>query len=95
MLIECDVSPGQFSTEFAVVVEAFNGRRLSFFADRSMVDVPTEPTDARSVRGKLKVQAIETDGATTLVKLPRHALETGSQFVSVHASKESSDASKG
>jgi hypothetical protein len=80
--LRCKVYPGMFSSEFAVVVEAFNGRAFSLFAPREKVRVDQEPTLDEPADGWLKVQLLKQEGNLILVWLPDTTLESG-QYLSV------------
>ncbi len=70
--------PGQFSSEFAVVVESFNGRVFSLFASREDVRNEREPSQDDPTDGWLKVKILEEEGNNILVQLPQSTIENGS-----------------
>jgi hypothetical protein len=70
--------PGQFSTEYAVVVESFSGRVYSLFASRDDVATEQEPTLDEPTDGWLRVKVLELEGTNVLVQLPQSTLENGS-----------------
>jgi hypothetical protein len=80
--LRCKVYPGMFSSEFAVVVEAFNGRIYSLFADRDKVRASGTPTLDEPTEGWLKVSVLEGEGDNILVQLPQTTIENG-RFLSV------------
>jgi hypothetical protein len=75
--LRCKVYPGMFSTEFAVVVKAFDGQTYSLFAERDKVLIKREPTHDEPVDGWLTVQLLERAGNVILVWLPDTTLESG------------------
>jgi hypothetical protein len=80
--IRCSVNPGQFSAEYAVTVQAFNGKTYSLFASRQDVECDFPPTEDQSVEGWLSVQPIKHNNKLFLVQLPQSTLENG-RFISV------------
>jgi hypothetical protein len=80
--IRCSVNPGQFSSEYAVIVQAFNGKTYSLFASRQDVECDFPPTEDQSVEGWLSVQPIKHNNKLFLVQLPQSTLENG-RFISV------------
>lgn len=80
--LRCQVYPGQFRTEYAVVVEAFDGRRFSLFASKEDVDADEEPTMDHPATGWLTVRVVDHGGGNILVRLPQSTIENG-QHLSV------------
>jgi hypothetical protein len=76
--LRCQLYPGQFSSEFAVVVESFNGRAFSLFASREDVKCEREPSQDEPTTGWLKVKILEQEGNNILVQLPQSTIENGS-----------------
>jgi hypothetical protein len=60
--------PGQFSSEFAVVVASFSGEEFSLFASQDDVRADREPSDDEPVDGWLKVKVLERDGDHVLIQ---------------------------
>jgi hypothetical protein len=75
--LHCQLYPGQFSSEFAVVVTSFSGREFSLFASRDEVRSAREPGDDEPVDGWLRVKVLEGDGEHVLVQLPQSTIENG------------------
>lgn len=75
--LRCQVSLGQFSSEYVVVVQSSAGREFSLFADRDMLSVNRTPTDEETVDGWIVVEILEEKGSVALVKLPQSTLENG------------------
>jgi len=67
--LRCRLFPGQFSSEFAVIVETFNGLSLSLFASRDEVMFDQEPTQDIPTDGWLSVQVLERHGNNVLVTI--------------------------
>lgn len=81
-LLNCRVGLGQFSQEFVVEIEAYDGQHVSLFVPEDVVQVINPPTEGALVEGKIYVELqSETDGLR-LVRLPRPTLENG-RFVTV------------
>jgi hypothetical protein len=76
--IRCRLYPGQFSSEYAVVVESFSGRTYSLFASRDDVANDREPTLDEPTDGWLRVKVLEPEGNNVLVQLPQSTIENGS-----------------
>src|SRR5262249_13377098 len=76
--LRCQLYPGQFSSEFTVIVESFNGRAFSLFAAREDVQYDWEPSQDQPAEGWLKVKILETDGNNLLLQLPQSTLGNGS-----------------
>lgn len=80
--LRCQVSPGQFSSEFSVLVYDFTGREWSLFADRVFVHCDTEPHDRHHVEGWMDVDLyVQANGH--MVRLPSPILESGQKYLSV------------
>jgi hypothetical protein len=82
--LRCRLFPGQFSSEFAVVVETFNGRFFSLFASRDEVMSDQEPTQDAPTDGWLSVQVIERRANNVLLRLPQSTVENG-QYLAVRS----------
>ncbi len=76
--LRCQLYPGQFSSEFAVVVESFNGRAFSLFASREDVKCEREPSQDDPTNGWLQVKNLEEEANNILVQLPQSTIENGS-----------------
>lgn len=81
--LRCVVTPGQFSSEYAVVVQSFNGRSFSLFASRGDVVCDQPPTNDQPSNGWLKVRIVDRSERHILVLLPQSTLECG-QKISVN-----------
>ena len=78
--IRCEVSPGQFSSEYAVAGRDSGGEMFSLFAPAGMV----EKIDDRV--GWLDVKVYEVNCTKAVVQLPRESFEQG-RFVTVPLSQ--------
>lgn len=86
--LRCQVSPGLFSSECAVIVKASSGREFSLFTERSTVSVAQWPQGDQTVDGWIDVDLAEergspTNGSLVLVRLPQTTLESG-QYLTVN-----------
>jgi hypothetical protein len=89
--LRCQVSPGLFSSECAVIVKASSGREFSLFTERSTVSVAQWPQDDQTVEGWLDVDLVEERGSSAngplvLIRLPQTTLECG-QYLTVNRSQ--------
>jgi len=75
--IRCRLYPGQFSSEYAVVVESFSGRAYSLFAPQDDVTHDREPAQDEPSDGWLKVKVLKPEGNNVLVQLPQATVENG------------------
>src|SRR5262249_20354919 len=82
--LRCQVYPGQFSVEYAVVVRQSDEKEVSLFAPQEFVDCEQMPTFDRPVHGWIKVVLVKKQGELALVELPRSTLENG-QYITVRA----------
>ena len=82
--LRCQVYPGQFSVEYAVVVRQSDEKEVSFFAPLELVDCEQAPTFDRPVPGWIKVVLVKQQGDLVLLQLPRSTLENG-QYITVRA----------
>lgn len=82
--LRCWISPGQFSVEYAVSGEMFNGTGFSLFASEDDVEFDTPPFEGQRVPGWIRVQILDSKPGLLLVCLPQQTLENG-QTVTVQA----------
>lgn len=85
MLLTCTISPGQFSSEFAVGFYDHAGRSLSLFAARELVRIDQQPAREQDFPAQLEVSLIEQKDNLCLIRLPDYTLEMGGQFATVKA----------
>jgi hypothetical protein len=83
--LRCDIYPGQFSSEFAVVVTPFSGRQLSLFSGKNDLRHDKMPTRDHPVSGWISVEITECEDELCLVRLPQTTLENG-PFITVRKS---------
>ena len=81
--MRCTVSPGQFSSEYAVSAKSSGGGEFSLFAPKEFVRLDPHAEGA----GWLQVDVWDRRGNDVLVKLPAPVLATGGQFVTVPSSE--------
>jgi hypothetical protein len=84
--LQCTVTPGQFSSEYAVSAEKSDGSGFSLFAPRGVLKIPQEPSHDSPVEGLLRVDLWDQRGDLVIVRLPAQTLEDG-QFVTVKMSQ--------
>ena len=75
--LECTITLGQFSGEYAVKGEMFDGTSFSLFAPKKDLMFSEEPSANKPVKGLIHiVQGAQKDGLL-LVSLPRPTFENG------------------
>ena len=77
--LKCKVLPGQFSNEYAVIGETFDGRDFALFAPTEFVQVDREPARSEQVAGCVRVIVEAAKDDLRLVCLPRQTLGNGSR----------------
>ena len=77
MWLECTISPGQFTGEFAVQGKMFDATEFSLFAPKADLDFNGEPSWDKPVRGSIRVTITDQEDDLLLVNLPRPAFENG------------------
>ena len=82
--LRCKVSPGQFSSEYAVQGEAFDGTGFSLFAPVQTVDLARVPSDGEIVDGWIQVVIEDRKDDLCLVRLPRQVIGYN-EYVTVRA----------
>ena len=82
--LDCTVSPGQFSVEYAVCGTLHDGGGFSLFAPCEYVECDGTPGRDEPVTGRIRVELLQEKDEKRLVRLPREALENG-YFVTVNA----------
>ena len=80
----CTISPGQFSGEYAVEGEMFDGEGFSLFANEEHLECKRFPLESERASAWIQVQVLEQDRGLMLVRLPSQTLENG-QTVTVAA----------
>ncbi|MBA7547048.1 hypothetical protein ES705_39450 [subsurface metagenome] len=75
--IKVEVDKGMFSSECAVEIRLYNGKKISLFADKSILK-------QKGGEWYLKVTKIRKENSTEqLILLPTEAFETSSRWASV------------
>jgi hypothetical protein len=77
MWLRCQISPGQFSGEYAIRGTLFNGAEFSLFAEKSDVELSGELSMERPIDGWLRVTSGPQEGNLLLVSLPQPSFENG------------------
>ncbi len=75
--LECTISPGQFTGEFAVQGKMFDATEFSLFAPEEDLDFNGKPSWDKPVRGSIRVSISGQEDDLLLVNLPRPAFENG------------------
>lgn len=75
--LNCTISPGQFTGEFAVQGEMFDSTEFSLFAPKEDLKFSGEPSWDKPVHGSIRVTVSEQKDNLLLVSLPRPAFENG------------------
>ena len=75
--LECTVSEGQFSGEFAIQGELFDETGFSLFVEREDVWFEAEPIEGKSVEGLVRITALQEKDNLCLVALPKPTMENG------------------
>lgn len=76
--IPCNLSQGMFGNEYAVEVELSDGKIVSFFADKGLVE-----TNDSKESGYIKVSVVLCGEGTSKILLPSEAFESGTRWVEV------------
>lgn len=75
--LECSITPGQFTGEFAVQGKLFDNSGFSLFALKENLRFTGEPTSKKPIKGGLRVVPLEQKDDLMLVALPQPTLENG------------------
>jgi hypothetical protein len=76
--LECKVSLGQFSGEYAIEAKDYQGKPFSLFVPDGYVECDTHPrSELDRATGWLRVEILESGGRLLLVRLPRAPFENG------------------
>ena len=73
----CTISPGQFTGEYAVRGNLFNGKGFSLFAEKEDLSFTKEPVLDNPVQGWIRIVLGPPKGDLLLVTLPRPTFENG------------------
>jgi hypothetical protein len=75
--LDCTISPGQFTGEFAIQGKLFDGTGFSLFAQESDLRFDEEPTSDKPVKGWIRVKLGPQKDNLLLVTLPQPTFENG------------------
>ena len=75
--LDCQISPGQFSGEFAVQGLMFDETAFSLFAPRDCVFFEGELSTDAPVEGRIKVVVLGKKEDLCMINLPRPTFENG------------------
>lgn len=75
--LECTISPGQFTGEYAIRGKLFDGTEFSMFAEKDDLDFEEEPTEDKPVVGRIRTVLGPKKGDLLLVRLPQPTFENG------------------
>jgi hypothetical protein len=75
--LKCEISPGQFTGEYAVRCRMYDGTSFSLFAPRDCLEFDGEPSGDKPVHGKISVVVTGRAGNLCLINLPRPTFENG------------------
>ena len=85
--LRCMLTPGQFTSEYAVSAQQADGTGFSLFAPNNLVWLGQEPTHEQPAQGLLRVEKWDTKGDLVLIRLPSETLEDAAQFVTVKSTQ--------
>lgn len=74
--LDCEISQGQFTGEYAVKARMFDDTEFSLFVPRECLKFNEEPTH-KSVSGKISVLIAAKKNDLVMVELPRPTFENG------------------
>ena len=75
--LDCTISPGQFTGEFAVQGKMFDATEFSLFAPKEDLKFTGEPSWGKPVRGFIRVIPGPRKDNLLLVTLPQATFENG------------------
>ena len=75
--LECSISPGQFTGEYAVQGKMFDASEFSLFAPKEDLQFSSEPSWDKPVKGFIRVKPCDSKDDLLLVSLPRPTFENG------------------
>lgn len=80
--LECTISPGQFTGEYAVQGKLFDNTGFSLFAEKEDLKFKEEPTEDKPVVGWIRIVLGPPKDNLLLVRLPQPTFEN-SQTITV------------
>lgn len=75
--LDCEISQGQFTGEYAVKARMFDETEFSLFVPRDCLNLSEEPTLDKSVSGQISVSVAAKKDDLVLINLPRPTFENG------------------
>jgi hypothetical protein len=76
--LDCTISQGQFTGEFAIQGKMFDSTDFSLFAPREVLQFSSEePTGNKRVKGAIRVTTLGCKDDLVLIALPRPTFENG------------------
>ena len=84
--LECMITPGQFSGEYAVQGKMFDGEGFSLFAPKEDLKFDREPETDKPVKGFVRIVTGPENNNLLMVSLPRPTFENG-RTITVNASQ--------
>jgi len=75
--LDCEISQGQFTGEYAVKARMFDETEFSLFVPKDYLNFREEPTIDKSVNGQISVSVTDQKDELVLVNLPRPTFENG------------------
>lgn len=76
--LNCKITSGQFTEEYAVQGELFNEEEFSMFVPKDYVQVDENPAGGKYIDGLMRVNKIGEEGDLVLISLPTSTFENGS-----------------
>lgn len=84
--LDCTISSGQFTGEYAVQGKLFDETGFSLFAEENDLKFDERPTENRSVKGCIRIMVGRQEDNLVLVTLPQPSFENG-QTITVKTSQ--------
>jgi len=75
--LRCSITPGQFTGEFAVEGELYNGEGFSLFARQDDIECAEFPMTGQSASAWIRADVLDEKADLRLVRLPQSTLENG------------------
>jgi hypothetical protein len=75
--LDCTISPGQFTGEYAVQGELFDNTEFSMFAENRDLKFKDEPEPDKPVKGWIRVVPLTEKSGLLLITLPQPTFENG------------------
>jgi hypothetical protein len=75
--LDCEISQGQFTGEYAVKARMFDNTEFSLFVPKECLEFSEEPPMNKSVSGKIAVSIAAQKNDLVMIDLPRPTFENG------------------